>query len=54
MLLQDGGILQEWSVSGDQLAQSLLQVVLRVWQTGAEDVHGDQEADGGPRVNLQI
>ena len=54
MLLQDGGILQEWSVSGDQLAQSLLQVVLRVWQTGAEDVHRDQEADGGPRVNLQI
>ena len=28
-------------------------MVFRVWQTGAEDVHGDQKADGGQRVNLQ-
>ena len=29
-------------------------MVLRIWQAGAEDVHRDQETDGGQRVRLEI
>ena len=47
---QIGRLFHKWAACGDQLAQSFLKVVFRVGQTGAEDVHWNQETGGEFRV----